>query len=149
MALKVMFLRLDVYCLRCIFMGILGNLQVSPLTNMRCITSTFGITDLICFGKPKSKGKISKGFYRFLMTSNNSRKWCFIRTLRWDLVLRKSERIPGFWTYLGLKTKLNKKSKRWCGTKELGLTQKTRKHKHLRENAWKTLSLMQSLGLKI
>ena len=134
MALKVMFLRLDVYFLRCFFMRILGNLQIPPLTNMRCITNTFGITDLICFGKPKSK-EISAGFIRFLMTSKNSCKRCFIRTLRRDLALRKSESIPGFRTYLGLKTKLNKKSKTLCGNEELRLTQRTRDHKILHKNA--------------
>ena len=149
MALKVMFLHLDVYCLRCIFMRILGNLQLYPLTQKRAFTNTFGITDLICFGKPKSTEKMSEGFKRFQMISKNCWKWCFIRTLRWDLLLRKSEAIAGFRTYLGLKTKLNKWSKRWCGAEELRLTQRTRKHKHLRKNAWRTLSLMQSLTLNI
>ena len=55
MALKVMYLRLDAYCLRCIFMRILGNLQTSPLTQKRGFTDTFGEIDLIDFGKPKSQ----------------------------------------------------------------------------------------------
>ena len=149
MALKVMYLRLDVYCLRCIFMRILGKIQMSPLTNMRCITNTFGITDPICFGKPKLEEEISEGFFRFLMTLKNSWKWCFIQTLRWDLPLRKSEAIAGFRTYLGLRTKLNKWSERWCGNEEFKLTQLTSIHKNLRKNACWTPSLMQSLTLNI
>ncbi len=62
MALKVMFLRLDVYCLRCFFMRILGKIKMSPLAKMRCITNTFGMTDPICFGKPKSEEEISEDF---------------------------------------------------------------------------------------
>ncbi len=55
MALKVMFLRLDVYCLRCIFISILGNLQTSLLTQKSGFTDTFGEKDLIDFGKLKFK----------------------------------------------------------------------------------------------
>ena len=55
MAPKVMSLRLDAYCLRCIFIGILGIIQMSPLTQKRGFTNTFGKIDLIDFGKPKSQ----------------------------------------------------------------------------------------------